>query len=162
MCVWLGGYCHIKGVYFFAPCLSRYSLDISLWSDITLITPDMVQPWACSQSSRLPGVSVIWLFLKKLFTHLWLHWVFVAARGLSLVVVNWDCSSLRCTGYSLRWLLLLWSTGSRLGASGVVAHRLSRPRGMWDLPKPGIEPVSSAWAGRFLTTGPPGKPWFYF
>ena len=30
--------------------------------------------------------------------------------------------------------------------------------GMWDLPGPGIEPVSFALQGRFLTTGPPGKP----
>ena len=29
---------------------------------------------------------------------------------------------------------------------------------MWDLPRPGIETVSPALAGRFLTTGPPGKP----
>ena len=28
---------------------------------------------------------------------------------------------------------------------------------MWDLPRPGIKPVSPALAGRFLTTGPPGK-----
>ena len=28
---------------------------------------------------------------------------------------------------------------------------------MWDLPGPGLEPVSSALAGRFLTTVPPGK-----
>ena len=28
---------------------------------------------------------------------------------------------------------------------------------MWDLPGPGIEPVSPALAGGFLTTGPPGK-----
>ena len=31
-------------------------------------------------------------------------------------------------------------------------------RGMWDLPRPGLEPVSPALAGRFLTTAPPGKP----
>ena len=29
---------------------------------------------------------------------------------------------------------------------------------MWDLPRPGLEPVSPAWAGRFSTTAPPGKP----
>ena len=29
---------------------------------------------------------------------------------------------------------------------------------MWDLPRPGIEPVSPALAGGFLTTVPPGKP----
>ena len=28
---------------------------------------------------------------------------------------------------------------------------------MWDLPGPGIEPVSPALAGGFLTTVPPGK-----
>ena len=28
---------------------------------------------------------------------------------------------------------------------------------MWDLPKPGLEPVSPALAGRFSTTAPPGK-----
>ena len=28
---------------------------------------------------------------------------------------------------------------------------------MWDLPGPGLEPVSPALAGRFLTTAPPGK-----
>ena len=29
---------------------------------------------------------------------------------------------------------------------------------MWDLPRPGIKPVSLVSQGRFLTTGPPGKP----
>ena len=31
-------------------------------------------------------------------------------------------------------------------------------RGRWDLPGPGLEPVSLALAGGFLTTEPPGKP----
>ena len=30
-------------------------------------------------------------------------------------------------------------------------------RGMWDLPGPGLEPVSPALTGGFLTTAPPGK-----
>ena len=30
---------------------------------------------------------------------------------------------------------------------------------MWDLPGPGIEPVSPALAGGFFTTEPPGKPY---
>ena len=29
---------------------------------------------------------------------------------------------------------------------------------MWDLPGPGLEPVSPALTGGFLTTVPPGKP----
>ena len=55
------------------------------------------------------------LFLKKinLFNYFWLHWVFVAARGLSLVAASGGYSSLRCAGFLLLWLLLLRSTGSR-------------------------------------------------
>ena len=54
----------------------------------------------------------------------------------------------------------------------VAEHRLQTRRlsncgsraqllcGMWDLPRPGLEPVSAALAGRFSTTAPPGKPRF--
>ena len=55
-------------------------------------------------------------------------------------------------------------------ASLVAEHRLQTRRlsscgpraqllcGMWDLPRPGLEPVSPALAGRPSTTTPPGKP----
>ena len=55
-------------------------------------------------------------------------------------------------------------------ASLVVEHRLQTHRlsncgsraqllrGMWDPPRPGLEPVSPALAGRLSTTAPPGKP----
>ncbi|KAJ8797875.1 hypothetical protein J1605_017077 [Eschrichtius robustus] len=33
---------------------------------------------------------------------------------------------------------------------------------MWDLPRPGLEPVSPALAGGFSTTAPPGKPYAYY
>ena len=54
-------------------------------------------------------------------------------------------------------------------ASPVAEHRLQTCRlsscgsraqllpGRWDLPRPGLEPVSPALAGRFSTTAPPGK-----
>ena len=57
-----------------------------------------------------------------------------------------------------------------IAASLVAEHRLQTRRlsncgswaqllrGMWDLPRPGLEPVSPAPAGRFSTTAPPGKP----
>ena len=57
-----------------------------------------------------------------------------------------------------------------IAASFVAEHRLQTRRlsscgsraqllpGMWDLPKPRLEPVSPALAGRFSTTAPPGKP----
>ena len=44
----------------------------------------------------------------------------------------------------------------RLSNCGSRAELL---RGMWDLPRPGLEPVSPALAGRLSTTAPPGKPW---
>ena len=43
----------------------------------------------------------------------------------------------------------------RLSSCGSRAQLL---RGMWDLPRPGLEPMSPALAGRFSTTVPPGKP----
>ena len=43
----------------------------------------------------------------------------------------------------------------RLSNCGSRAQLL---RGMWDLPRPGLEPVSPELAGRFSTTAPPGKP----
>ena len=43
----------------------------------------------------------------------WLHWVFIVVPGLSLVVVSGGYSWLRCTNFSLQWLLLWQRTGSR-------------------------------------------------
>ena len=57
--------------------------------------------------------------------YFWLCWVFVAARGLSLVAASRGHSSPRCTDFLLQWLLLLWSTSSRQVGSVVVALRLS-------------------------------------
>ena len=57
-----------------------------------------------------------------------------------------------------------------IAASLVTEHRLQMCRlsncgswaqllhGMWDLPRPGLKPVSPALAGRFSATAPPGKP----
>ena len=64
---------------------------------------------------------LVGLFFFLIFIYFWLHWVFFAARGLSLVAVSGGYSSLRCSGFSLRWLLLLRSTGSRWEASVVAA-----------------------------------------
>ena len=53
-------------------------------------------------------------FYSNLFIiYFWLCWVFAAARGLSLVVASMGYSLLWCTGFSLRWLFLLHSTGPR-------------------------------------------------
>ena len=67
-----------------------------------------------------------------------------------------------------------------IAASPVAEHRLQTHRlsscssraqllrGIWDPPRPGLEPVSPALAGRLSTTAPPGKPqkviinWYFF
>ena len=69
-----------------------------------------------------------------------------------------------CQGFSLvsendRGLLSNCGGLSSFG-SWALEHKHSN-RGMWDLPRSGIEPVSPVLAGRFFTTEPLGKPAFY-
>ena len=92
-------------------------------------------------------------FFLNLF-YLWLCWL----RGLSLV------------GGKRGPLFIVVCGPLTIAASLVAEHRLQTRRlsncgsraqllcGMWDLPRPGLEPVSTALAGRFSTTAPPGKP----
>ena len=66
-----------------------------------------------------------------------------------------------CAGSSLQWLLLLLSTGCKCSGFSSCSLQglelLLSSCGMWDLPGAGIEPVTLALVGGFLTTGPPGK-----
>ena len=95
------------------------------------------------------------LFKKDLcMYYLWLGWLFVAACRLSLVV-----ESQGLLFVAMRGLLTVV-------ASLVAEHRLSSPdlpvyllQGMWDLPGPGIKPVSLALQGGFSTIVPPRKPY---
>ena len=89
--------------------------------------------------------------------------------GFFLVVVEWgllsSCGSqashcsdlLQSTGSGVRRLQQLptWALEHGPESCGAGAQLL---RGEWDLPGPGIEPVSPALAGGFFTIKPPGKP----
>ena len=126
------------------------------------------------------------LFLYiNLFTYLFVY-VFLAALGLRCCTRafsscgEWRLLFVAVRGFLWWWLLLLqsagfrhagfsscgmqaqqlWLVGSRVQAqqlwhTGLVAH------GMWDLLGRGLEPMSPALAGGFLTTAPPGKPGKY-
>ena len=91
----------------------------------------------------------------------------VAAHGI--FVEAWRIFSLR-GGLFVAVLGLLSSCGMqvfslslRCVSSVVVAHGLSCPTACGILvPQPGIEPASPSLAGRFLTTGPPGKSQAYY
>ena len=99
----------------------------------------------------------LFFFFKYLFFYLWLCWVFVSVQGLSLVVASGGHSWWRSAGLSLSRPLVAEHRlqTRRLSSCGSRAELL---RGMWGLPRPGLEPASPALAGRFSTTAPPGKP----
>jgi len=123
-------------------------------SDLALKVPE---PQVCCcvlaklVSSQIQGVrnqplSLSLLILKNLLLY-WLHWVFVAMHGLSLVSASggfssYDMWASHCSDLSC-------STGSR--AQSQLLHST------WNLPRPGIELVSPALAGGFLSTVPLAK-----
>ena len=85
--------------------------------------------------------------------------------GFPLVAASRGYSLLRCTGFSCGGFSCCGARALGARASVVVARglsscgaRASLLHGMWDLPDPGLEPVSPVLAGGFLTTAPPGKP----
>ena len=102
-------------------------------------------------------------FFKFLFIYL-----FMAVLGLRFCARAFS-------GCGKRGSLFIAVRGPLTIAASLVAehrlqtHRLSNCgsraqllRGMWDLPRPGLEPVSPELAGRFSTTAPPGKPTITF
>ena len=103
------------------------------------------------------------VFFKKNF----FFFFFLAALGLR-------CCARAFSSCRERGLLFIVVRGLRnevaslVADHGLQARRLSSCgsraqllRGMWDIPGPGLEPVSPALAGGFLTTVPPGKPQCY-
>ena len=107
--------------------------------------------FSVSDFNRFIGQSSA-LFLN-LFIYSWLSWVFVAVRGFSLVAASGGYSLLRCTGFSLWWLVfvvehrlqvcglqLLWDAGSV-----VVAHGLSCSAACGIFPDRGSNPCSLHW-----------------
>ena len=85
--------------------------------------------------------------------------LFVAVCGLLIAVA----SHCRAQALGMRASVVVAHGLSSCG-SWALEHRLSRCgaqasllRSTCDLPGPGIEPVSPAMAGRFLTAVPPGK-----
>ena len=103
-----------------------------------------------------------WLFFFLFF----FYFLFLAVLGLHFCARAFSSCS--------EWgpLFIVVCRPLTIAASLVAEHRLqirrlsscgSRAqllRGMWDLPRPGLEPVSPALEGRFSTTAPPG--WIRF
>ena len=102
-----------------------------------------------------------WLFKYILFIYLF---VYLAVLGLS------SCARAFSSCGERRPLFIAVCRPLTVAASLVAEHKLQMRRlsscgsrvqlfhGMWDLPRPGLEPVSPALAGRFSITASPGKP----
>ena len=103
-----------------------------------------------------------------LFFFLFICFLFLAVLGLRFCVRAFSSCGKRGP------LFIAVRRPLTVTASLVAEHRLQTCRlsscgsqaqllcGMWDLPRPGLEPMSPALAGGFLTTAPPGKPSFFF
>ena len=98
-------------------------------------------------------------FLIYLFIYLWLCWVFVSVRGLSLVAASGAHSSSRCAGLSLSRPLLLWSPGSRRAGSVVVAHGPSCSAACGIFPDQGSNPCPLHWQADSQPLCHQGSPW---
>ena len=125
----------------------------------------LVAPWHVGFSwtrdqTLVPCIGRRILFFNLFFyIYFWLCWVFVCfcARAFS------SCGKRGPLFIAVRRPLTI-------AASLVAEHRLQTRRlsscgsraqllrGMWDLPRPGLEPMSPTLAGRLSTTAPPGKP----
>ena len=110
-------------------------------------------------SAVLPQISYLKNILLFIYSvNFWLHWAFMAARGLSLVAASGGCPLVVVPGLLTAVTSLV--VGHRLqGAQALVVavHTYSLPQGKWNFPRSEIEPMSPALAGGFLTTGPSRK-----
>ena len=123
--------------------------------------------YICATSSlsiHLVFVLCFFLIFFYLFIYLFIYLLFLAVLGLRFCARPFSSCG--------KWGPLFITVPGPLtvAASLVAEHRLQTRRlsscgsrvqllrGMWDLPRPGLEPVSRALAGRLSTTAPPGKP----
>ena len=106
----------------------------------------MYLEWGTCTERLLEQLPTGWIFLKNLFIYyLWLCWVFVSVRGLSLVAASGGHSSSRCAGLSLSRPLSLRNTGSRRAGSVVVAHGPSCSAAYGIFPDQGSNPCPLHW-----------------
>ena len=128
--------------FFFRYSIFQVKISIWLFFSVSILLLKS-RPYTFTHYIHL-FLSNLFFFVKE-FLSLWLCWVFVSVRGLSLVVASGGHSSSRCTGLSLSWPLLLWSTGSRRTGSVVVAHGPSCSAACGIFPDQGSNPCPLHW-----------------
>ena len=108
------------------------------------------------------------LFLNFFFCHFIFLYLFMSVLGLRF------CARASSSCGERGPLFIMVRGPLTIAASLVAEHKLQTrrlsscgsraqlPHSMWHLPRPGLEPVSPALAGRFSTTAPRGKPPLFF
>ena len=94
--------------------------------------------------------------------YVWLCWVFVSVRGLSLVAASGGHSSSRCAGLSPSRPLPSRSTGSRRAGSAIVAHVPSRSAACGIFPDQGSNPCPLHWQADSQPLHHQGSPRYSF
>ena len=97
-----------------------------------------------------------------IYFYFWLCWVFVSARGLSLVAASGGHSSSRCAGLSPSRPLWLRSMCSRSAGSVVVAHGPSWSVACGIFPAQGSNPCPLHWQAESQPLRHQGSPCYYF
>ena len=117
-----------------------------------------------SDSSHPKGASpsISFLFIYLFIYYLWLCWVFISVRGLSLVAASGGHSPWRCAGLSLSRPLLWWSTGSRRAGSAIVAHGPSCSAACGILQDQGSNPCPLHWQADSQPLRHQGRPLHLF
>ena len=101
-------------------------------------------------------------FFLILFIYLWLCWVFVSVRGISLAAASGGHSSSRCAGLSPSRPLSLQSTGSRRAGSVIVAHGPSCSAACGIFPDQGSNPCPLHWQADSQPLRHQGSPYLLF
>ena len=117
---------------------------------------------------RIWSLDLCFLYIILFFLHLFiLFYLFLAAFGLRCCARAFSSCGERGLLCGARASVVV-ARGLSSCSSRALEHRLSSCGaraellcGMWDLPGPGLEPVSPALAGGFSTTVPPGNPLVY-
>ena len=143
-----------------SPFLTSSWVMLTLRSYTTLWGKLYQYPAAPSAPQLTPGHRRDFFLITLFMYYPWLRWAFVAAWAFLWL---WWAGSALCR---------LLTGGLSHGGAQALEHRLRSCGaraylllGMWDLPRPGVEPVSLTLAGRFFTTELPGKPqerFFFF
>ena len=123
--------------------------------------PDRLTPCLPRSAPMSTSLSIHSFNFSGLF-YFSLWWASIAAHRLSLVSMGWalccgvwvsHCSAVsRHTGFSRGDSRALGCRLRRCSTSAQLLHS------MWDIPRPGVEPVSPALAVRCVTVEPPRKP----